>query len=125
MDFEDFLPEKDDNEEDKEIEIEGNNSKITEKITQNQVYDVITGKKHDWQIIIYDLISSEQLDPWDIDLIILTNKYFEKILEIEDDPNFYISSKVLLASAILSNGWRSCSIMAALQGFSTSLIPSM
>lgn len=93
MAFEEFF--EDDSIEEKQVR------EIKEKITPNQVYDVITSKKPDWQAIIYELISTEQLDPWDIDIIILTNKYFEKILELEDDPDFYISSKVLLAASLL------------------------
>ncbi|MCH7641008.1 segregation/condensation protein A, partial [Patescibacteria group bacterium] len=93
MGFEEFLPKEE------EI-IEEIPEKEVEKINQNQVYDVITSKKADWQVIIYDLIHTEQLDPWDIDIIILTRKYFEKIKEI-DDTDFYISSKVLLAAALL------------------------
>jgi len=82
----------------------------TEKIGQNQFYDIITSRKPDWQAIIYDLIHTEQLDPWDIDLIILTDKYFEKVLELEEEmagadeseiTDFYASSKVLLAAALL------------------------
>ena len=42
----------------------------------------------------------EQLDPWDIDIVKLTSKYFEKIEEMEES-DFYISSKVLLAAALL------------------------
>ena len=53
-----------------------------------------------WQQIILDLIKSDQLDPWDIDLVILTKKYLEKIHELEES-NIYISSKILLAAAIL------------------------
>ena len=94
MGFEEFLPKEEENEllleEDKEIE----------KISPNHVYDVITSKKPDWQSILYDLINTEQLDPWDLDLIVLTKKYFEKIEEIED-TDFYVSSKVLLAAALL------------------------
>jgi len=93
MGFEEFLPKEE------EI-IEEIPEKEIEKISQNQIYDVITGKKADWQVIIYELIHTEQLDPWDIDIIILTRKYFEKIEEI-DDTDFYISSKVLLAAALL------------------------
>jgi segregation and condensation protein A len=72
----------------------------TEKIGQNQVYDLVTGRQPDWQTLIYDLIHSEQLDPWDIDIVVLTNKYFEKIYELEE-TDYYISSKVLLAAALL------------------------
>jgi len=71
-----------------------------EKIGQNQFYDIITSRKSDWHAIIYELIHSEQLDPWDIDIVLLTKKYFEKIAEFED-ADFYVSSKVLLAAALL------------------------
>ncbi len=72
----------------------------TEKIGQNQFYDIITGKQSNWKTIIYELIQSEQLNPWDINLVTLTNRYFEKITELEE-ADFYISSKVLLAAALL------------------------
>jgi len=81
-----------------------------EKIGQNQLYDIITSRKPDWQAIIYDLIHTEQLDPWDIDIIILAEKYFERVLELEKEIeeadeleiiDFYASSKVLLAAALL------------------------
>ena len=71
-----------------------------EKIGQNQFYDIITSRKPDWHAIIYELIHTEQLDPWDIDIVLLTGKYFEKISELEE-TDFYISSKVLLAAALL------------------------
>ncbi len=71
-----------------------------EKIGQNQFYDIITSRKPDWHAIIYELIHTEQLDPWNIDIIALTGKYFEKISELEE-TDFYISSKVLLAAALL------------------------
>ncbi|MFH1359372.1 MAG: segregation/condensation protein A [archaeon] len=94
MDFQDFLPK-----EEEEL-IEKAPKPEIEKISPNQVYDIITSKKSDWQVIMYDLINSEQLDPWDIDIIVLTSKFFEKIEQLEE-MEFYISSKVLLAAALL------------------------
>ncbi|MEK6871828.1 MAG: segregation/condensation protein A, partial [Nanoarchaeota archaeon] len=86
----------------KEFTIESNGVAITnEKITEHHLYDVIVSRKPEWQAIIYELINSQQLDPWDIDLVVLTQKYFEKIFELEEHPDFYISSKVLLAAALL------------------------
>jgi len=73
---------------------------VYEKIGQNQVYDLVTGRQSDWQTMIYELIHTEQLDPWNIDLIVLTKRYFEKIEELEE-TDFYISSKVLFAAALL------------------------
>jgi len=53
-----------------------------------------------WQAIIYDLIKTEQLDPWDIDLGILADKYVDIIQHLED-ADFFVSSKVLLACSLL------------------------
>lgn len=71
-----------------------------EKIGQNQFYDIVTSRKPDWQAIIYELIHTEQLDPWDVDIVLLTGSYFEKIAELEE-ADFYVSGKVLLAAALL------------------------
>jgi segregation and condensation protein A len=76
------------------MEKEGN------KINHDQFYDLITGEEVSWQAIIYDLIKTEQLDPWDIDLAVLAEKYMEIIQQLEE-ANFFISSKVLLACALL------------------------
>lgn len=74
--------------------------KETSKIGNDHLYDILTSKEVSWQSIIYDLINTGQLDPWDIDLAILANRYLEKIKELEE-TNFFVSSKVLLAASIL------------------------
>ena len=71
-----------------------------EKIGNEQLYNMLTGQEVSWQALIYDLINSEQLDPWDVDIALLAQKYTDKIKELEE-ANFLISSKVLLAAAIL------------------------
>ena len=77
-----------------------NNKKFSEKnVKQEQIQDLLFNREIGWQEIIYDLINTEQLDPWDVDIIILTDKYLEKIEEIGGD--FFVSSKVLLAAAFL------------------------
>jgi len=68
--------------------------------SHTQVYDIIIGKDPSWQSIIYELISSEQLDPWNIDIGILCNRYFERVRELEEG-NFHISSKILFAASLL------------------------
>jgi len=81
--------------------------KISEKMIKNnsnvkqeQIHDLLFNRDLGWQEIIYDLINTEQLDPWNIDLIFLTNKYIEKIQELEED-NYFVSSKVLFAASLL------------------------
>ncbi len=70
------------------------------KAKQNQIHDLLFSREISWQEIIYDLINTEQLDPWDIDIGILTNRYLEKIRKLEEE-DFFVSSKVLLAAAFL------------------------
>jgi segregation and condensation protein A len=71
-----------------------------EKIGQEQIHGLLFGEQLSWQAIILDLINAEQLDPWDIDLVILTNRYLEKIKNFEE-ANLFVSSKVLFAAALL------------------------
>lgn len=67
---------------------------------QEQIHDLLFSREIGWQDIIYDLINTEQLDPWDINITILTEKYLLKIQELEE-ADFFVSSKVLLAAALL------------------------
>ncbi len=70
------------------------------KLGQNEIYELLTNNEVGWQAIIYDLINTEQLNPWDINLGLLANKYLKRIKLLEE-ANFFISSKVLLAASIL------------------------
>lgn len=74
--------------------------KVVNKVSQEQVHGLLFGDRLSWQTIIYDLINTEELDPWDINLSLLAQKYLEKVKEIEE-TNFFVSSKVLLAAALL------------------------
>lgn len=71
-----------------------------QKVGQEQIHTLLFGEKLTWHEIIYDLINTEQLDPWDIDICLLSQKYLDRVRELEE-ANFFISSKVLLAAAIL------------------------
>jgi len=101
MEIEDFLPEgfKKSSKQAEEDLAKESPRKI-EKISQEQLYDILTNKEPSWQAIIYELIQTEQLDPWDVDLALLAQKYLEKIRQLEE-TNFFISSKVLLAASLL------------------------
>lgn len=70
------------------------------RVKQEQVHDLLFSREIGWQEIIYDLINTEQLEPWDINITILTDKYLEKIQDLEE-ADFFVSSKVLLAAALL------------------------
>ena len=68
---------------------------------QDQLLDMLMKEDEiTWQTIIYDLIKSEQMNPWDIDISLLSKKYLETIKKLQG-LNFFISGKVILASALL------------------------
>jgi len=81
------------------------NKKIHDKsnsvtVKQEQIHNLLFSKEIGWQEVIYDLINTNQLNPWDIDITLLANSYLEKIQKLEEQ-SFFISSKVLLAAALL------------------------
>lgn len=67
-----------------------------------RIFNIIFSKADEitWQSIIYNLIKSEQMDPWDIDVSILAQKYIEMLRTLKE-YDFRVSGKVLLAAAIL------------------------
>lgn len=69
-------------------------------VAQEQVHDLIFSRELGWQEIIYDLINTEQLDPWNVDITVLAERYLTKIQELEE-ADFFVSSKVLLAASLL------------------------
>ena len=54
----------------------------------------------DWKNLLQQLISSEGLDPWDIDLKILTGKYLELLKNVEH-LDFNLSGKLLTIAVFL------------------------
>lgn len=68
---------------------------------QDRLYNLLIEKDEiTWQSIVYDLIKTEQMNPWDIDISLLSQKYLETVKKMQE-MNFFISGKVLLASALL------------------------
>ena len=67
-----------------------------------RIFSIIFSKADEitWQTIIYELVKSEQMDPWDIDVSILAQKYIDMLRGLKGH-DFRISGKVLLAAAIL------------------------
>lgn len=53
-----------------------------------------------WQSLLYELVKKEEMDPWDIDISLLTKNYITIIKKMKE-LNFRISGKVLLAAAVM------------------------
>lgn len=68
---------------------------------QDKIFDMLMKKDEiSWQSILKELVSTEQMDPWDLDIKILCEKFIETVKSFEK-TNFTVSGKILLASAIM------------------------
>jgi alpha-N-acetylglucosamine transferase len=65
-------------------------------------------EKPEWKTMLIEIVSQESLDPWDIDIAILTNRFVDRIKK-RRRPNLRISANVVLAASILlrykSDSW--------------------
>ena len=90
---------------------------------QERILDMLMQKNEiTWQSIIYDLVKSEQMNPWDMDITLLAQKYMDKVKELEEH-NFHVSGKVVLAAAILLKLKTNQLINEHLPGFDDILFP--
>lgn len=68
---------------------------------QDQIYNILVEQNDiTWKAILYDLIKTEKMDPWDVDLGQLTHRYIAKVKELKE-YDLKVSGKVILAAAML------------------------
>lgn len=68
---------------------------------QHKIFDMLMDKDEiSWQSILKDLVKTEQMDPWDVDIKLLCDKFVEAVKNFEK-MHFTVSGKILLATAIL------------------------
>lgn len=69
--------------------------------SQDRLYSLLVEKdEFTWKSIILDLISSEEMNPWDIDIGQLTQKYIERIRQMKEQ-DLKVGGKVVLAASML------------------------
>lgn len=61
---------------------------------------ILEGDDIRWQTVIYELVRTGKIDPWNLDISVLTREYL-KVLKNIERMNFKLSGKVVLASALL------------------------
>ena len=68
---------------------------------QQKIFDMLLQQEEvGWKTLIYDLVKTEQMNPWDVNITLLTQKYIQMIKEMKEH-DLRISGKILLAAAIL------------------------
>lgn len=70
-------------------------------VTNNKVLEILFDSDEvTWKSLIFSLIEAEQMDPWDIDVSIIANKFIAMLKQLKE-LDFRIGGKIVIASAIL------------------------
>lgn len=68
---------------------------------QDKIFDLLLEQDDiTWKTLLYDLVKSEEMDPWHIDISLLSQRFIDVIKEMQEH-DLKISGKMLLAAAIL------------------------
>jgi segregation and condensation protein A len=66
-----------------------------------QIFDMLLNEQElSWRTILMDLVQTEGMDPWHIDISQLTKKYIQVVKEMAEH-DLKVSGKIVLAAAIL------------------------
>ena len=69
--------------------------------SQEKIFSILFDQDElTWQNIIYELVRTEDMNPWDINISLIANKFLNMLKKLKE-MDFRISGKVVLASAIL------------------------
>src|SRR3989344_2670418 len=68
---------------------------------QQQLFSMLLESEEvTWKTLLYDLVESKKMDPWDINITLLTQEYLAAIKKMQKH-DLRISGKILLAAAIM------------------------
>jgi segregation and condensation protein A len=69
--------------------------------SQDKIFSLLVEQNEiSWKAIIMDLISTEQMNPWDVNISLLTEKYIDRLNQMKEQ-DLKVGGKVLLAASIL------------------------
>ena len=70
---------------------------------EDRIMQIVLGKESNevtWRSMIYELVKSEQMDPWNVDISVLSKRYVQMLKKLKG-LDFRVSGKMVLAAAIL------------------------
>src|SRR3989344_3442829 len=70
---------------------------------EDRIMQIVLGKESNevtWRSMIYELVRSEQMDPWNVDISVLSKRYVQMLRKLKE-LDFRVSGKMVLAAAIL------------------------
>jgi len=74
-------------------------SQREEKVTNDDLLDMLLSNDEiDWKSFIRDLVRTEQMDPWDINVTKISNKFLDLVKDLQE-MDFRLSGKMILATS--------------------------
>ena len=71
------------------------------KSAQDRVFELLFNEEEiTWQSILFNLVTKEQMNPWDIDIATLSKKFMDMLKKLKE-MDFSVSGKIILAAALL------------------------
>ncbi len=70
---------------------------------EDKIIEIVLGKESNevtWRSMIYELVKNEQMDPWNVDISVLSKRYVQMLRKLKE-LDFRVSGKMVLAAAIL------------------------
>ncbi|MBI2581145.1 segregation/condensation protein A [Candidatus Woesearchaeota archaeon] len=70
---------------------------------EDRIMQIVLGKESNevtWRSMIYELVKSEQMDPWDVNVSVLAKRYVQMLKKLKE-LDFRVSGKMVLAASIL------------------------
>jgi len=69
--------------------------------TQEELFEILFDKDEvTWKSLLYELVRSEEMNPWDINISLLSQKFLDMVRQMKE-MDLMISGKIILAAAIL------------------------
>ena len=74
---------------------------MTSHKSNDQIFNMLLSEDEiTWQSIIYNLVKTNEIDPWNVDISELSSKFLDLLKKLKE-MDFRVSGKILLAAAIL------------------------
>ena len=68
---------------------------------QDRVFELLFEEDEiTWQSILFNLVTKEQMNPWDIDISLISKRFMDMLKKLKE-MDFSVSGKIILAAALL------------------------
>lgn len=79
---------------------QNNRAGVAERMSEEENILKMIIERESWEEVIYEIVSQENLNPWDVDLVKLTDRFLEYLNKMEK-LDFRVPGKIVFVAAVL------------------------